>query len=617
MSRARRFGDDLSRKPMNTMIAVCVFSISIFGMIVCCKGSIILSKDIGLNKSLIILLSLLMSSYSTLSSAPLGTPPQFNAEAQKTEKLKDGQSIVLGKFKSRQDADFQLSSLLDFMDSSSKIVNLELAHGFDYAVKEENGLYVVSIEPFVSDDVLNDVLETVKTRYPKAHAEVCIECVREELLKAKAQQNVDQEQELLENAIALEEGSGHIEVRVEEEVVAEDKTVKVEPTSVDQPFKTEYIFYGVGALALLLLIFLVMRKPKKSSDKELREMYAQAQELEKEMGSETEESSKATHEEVTTSNEPVVPDEVVIEEKEEVVLVKERAVTPEAAPEPEVKVVAETVVKVQPSGELKHKLREPNRDIGSVTKENFKEFEGLRLLIAEDNLINQKVIVGLLKESGINIKIANDGQECLEILAEDPNYQIILMDAHMPRIDGLEATRQIRANPAYNHITVMALSGDTGADDVRKMRESGMEEQLEKPLKVAALYQALYCYFDPSILGGPADDLPEIHLDNALGLEMLGGDVELYHEILSEFQSLYHDSDEKLEIWLKHEDYDRAKALLLDVKGIGESIGTPELTQTAEEFREALIANESDKYAQLLKLYRSQLQSILADIAEV
>jgi len=272
---------------------------------------------------------------------------------------------------------------------------------------------------------------------------------------------------------------------------------------------------------------------------------------------------------------------------------------------------------VQSGGELNHKLREPNSDVSSVTKESFKEFEGLRLLIAEDNLINQKVIVGLLKESGINIKIANDGQECLEILAEDPNYPIILMDAHMPRIDGLEATRQIRANPAYEHITVMALSGDTGADDIRKMRECGMEEQLEKPLRLLALYQALYCYFDPSSIGGAEDALPEIHLDNSLGLEMLGGDIELYNEILAEFQSLYHDSDEKIELWIKHEDYDRAKALLLDVKGIGESIGTAELTQTAEEFREALIANETAKYDQLLRIYRSQLQSILADIAEV
>ncbi len=556
-----------------------------------------------------------MSSYSTLSSAPLGTAPQFTAKAKKTEKLKDGQSIVLGKFKSRQDADFQLSSLLDFMDSSSKIVNLELAHGFDYAVKEIKGLYVVSIEPFISDDVLNDVLVTVKTRYPKAYAEACKECVREALFRTSAQQNVDQEQELLENAIALEEGSQHIEVRVEEdvtvdEVIAENRTAHAEPASFKMPFKKEYIFYGVGALALLILIFLVMRKPKKSSDKELKEMYAQAQRLENEM------ENEAKEEPATIADaEPVVPDTKVIEE--EVTAVEERVVKPEVTPELEAEVTPDIVVEAEDVSEIDHKLREPNSDIGAVTKDSFKEFEGLRLLIAEDNLINQKVIVGLLKESGINIKIANDGQECMEILEEDPNYQIILMDAHMPRIDGLEATRLIRANPAYKHITVMALSGDTGADDVRKMRESGMEAQLEKPLKIAALYQALYCYFDPKAIGGPEDELPEIHLDNSLGLEMLGGDVELYHEILSEFQSLYHDSDEKIALWLKHEDYDRAKALLLDVKGIGESIGTAELTETSEEFREAIINGDTANYPKLMKRYHSQLQSILADIAEV
>ncbi len=572
---------------------------------------------------------MLMSSYSTLSSAPLGTPPQLTQETQKSEKLRDGQSIVLGKFKSRQDADFQLSSLLDFVDSNSKIVNLELAYGFDYAVKVENGLYVVSIEPFVSNEVLNDVLESVKVRYPKAHADVCKACVREEFLKAKVKEAAELEQELLDNAIALEESSGHVKVRVEEEAdtkepAAAEKNVKTEESAAELPFKTEYIFYGVGALALLILIFLVLRKPKKASDKELREMYVQAQELEKEMDVDTEKES-SQEEESTTVNTSVVPDEVVIEEKEEVTPVKERVVSakavaaPEvkAAPEAPAKVKPEPVEKAQPSGEPNHKLREPNSDVSSVTKESFKEFEGLRLLIAEDNLINQKVIVGLLKESGINIKIANDGQECLEILEEDPNYPIILMDAHMPRIDGLEATRRIRANPAYGHITVMALSGDTGADDIRKMRECGMEEQLEKPLKILALYQALYCYFDPNSLGSPEDTLPEIHLDNSLGIEMLGGDVELYHEILSEFQSLYHDSDEKIELWIKHGDFDKAKALLLDVKGIGESIGTAELTQTSEEFREALIANETNKYAQLLKVYRSQLKSILADIAEV
>ncbi len=572
-----------------------------------------------MNQGLILLLTLMIGASATLSSAPLGTQPQFNSQVQKKQQLRDGQSIVIGKFESRQDADFQLSALLDFMDGSSKIVNLELANGFDYAVKEQEGLFVVSIEPFISEDVLNDVLVIVQTQYPQAHAEVCTGCVREDFLKILGRQKAEQEQELLENAIALDDTSARVEVRVEED--AAPKEVKTETQSVENaaaafelPFDPKYLMYAGGALALFILIFLIVRKPKKSSDKELREMYAEAQRLEQEMSEASELEPEPLQE---TAPEEVIQEEAieVSGSKEETVAVEEAPIVPETKPAAEAP--AETVTVQQGATALNHKLREPNPDVGTMNKERFKEFEGLRLLIAEDNLINQKVIVGLLKESGINIKIANDGQECLEILAEDPNYPIILMDAHMPRIDGLEATRRIRANPAYNHITVMALSGDTSADDIRKMRECGMEEQLEKPLKIAALYQALYCYFDPNMLGGPAEELPEIHLDNSLGLEMLGGDIELYHEILAEFQSLYHDSDEKIELWLKHGDYDKAKALLLDVKGIGESIGTAELTQTAEEFREAIIANDSEKYAQLIPRYRSQLQSILADIAEV
>jgi len=569
-----------------------------------------------LNKSLIILLTLLIGSFSTLSSAPLGATPQLNKQASQSERrLGDGLSIILGKHKNRQAADSQLNSLLDFMDSSSKVVNLELAHGFDYAITEKDSLYVVSIEPFLSDSVLQDVLVTVKTHYPKAVAGVCTKCVREDMVKS-----IDPDQEVLDNAIALKNSSKRVEVRVEadvtvDEFIAKEKTSESMLDSFKLPFKIEYLFYGVGAFALLLLVFLVMRKPKKSSDKEMREMYAQAKRLEDEMGSETQ-SKPSVHEEEVVTVAPVTP-KVQSKPAPQPAAQPTPKSAPQPTPTPKPEPTPVPVAEPERDLALNHKLRGPNMDIGTISKDSFNEFEGLRLLIAEDNLINQKVIVGLLKDSGINIMIANDGQECLEILAEDPNYPIILMDAHMPRIDGLEATRQIRANPAYDHITVMALSGDTGSDDVRKMRDSGMEEQLEKPLKIAALYQALYCYFDPSTVGGAEDDLPEIHLDNSLGLEMLGGDVELYHEILSEFQSLYHDSDEKIELWIKDGDHDRAKALLLDVKGIGESIGTAELTQTSEEFREALIANETAQYVRLLKLYRSQLKSILADIAEV
>ncbi|MDF1884341.1 response regulator, partial [Sulfurimonas sp. SAG-AH-194-C21] len=78
---------------------------------------------------------------------------------------------------------------------------------------------------------------------------------------------------------------------------------------------------------------------------------------------------------------------------------------------------------------------------GNIKKQNFSEFSGERIIVAEDNLINQKVLTGLLAGSGIEVLIANDGQEVLEILENDTDFLMILMDAHMPRLDGFEATR--------------------------------------------------------------------------------------------------------------------------------------------------------------------------------
>ncbi len=115
-------------------------------------------------------------------------------------------------------------------------------------------------------------------------------------------------------------------------------------------------------------------------------------------------------------------------------------------------------------------------------------------MLVEDNIINQKVILGLWARSGIDVVVANDGVEALEILEKDNNFILILMDAHMPRMDGFEATRKIRKNPALNHIAVVALSGDTTADSIKKMTESGMNEHLEKPLRMDALYDIIYAY---------------------------------------------------------------------------------------------------------------------------
>ncbi len=251
-----------------------------------------------------------------------------------------------------------------------------------------------------------------------------------------------------------------------------------------------------------------------------------------------------------------------------------------------------------------------------ITKENFKEFAGTRILVAEDNLINQKVISGLLADSGIEVVIADDGQVALEILEEDSNFTLILMDAHMPRVDGFEATRIIRKNPHYNHIVVIALSGDTAADDIQKMSDAGMSEHLEKPLRMADLYDMIYAYTGsqntPSI--SQEQTIMTQELDGEKGLEICGGDQEFYQEILNEFVTTYEDSPQKLQTFLEKEQMQEADKLLLDLMGVTANIGAQPLHEIAATIKLALNDTQEKSYLTLLEQYKAHLQALIRDI---
>lgn len=256
---------------------------------------------------------------------------------------------------------------------------------------------------------------------------------------------------------------------------------------------------------------------------------------------------------------------------------------------------------------------------GKISKNDFKTFAGTKILVAEDNLINQKVIFGLLADTGIEITMANDGQEALDILEKSTDFTMVLMDSHMPRVDGLEATRHIRANPDYNHIVVVALSGDTASDDRKKMNEAGMAEYLEKPLRMDALYDILYAYTgkdEPKEQNETDDDFIEVVMTNELngdkGLEICGGDEDFYHEILDEFVATYSNSAKELETMINSDKLQEANQLLLDLIGVTANIGADNLKSIAEHLKEALLHEQS--YLDALAEYKRHLNSLLKDI---
>ena len=252
---------------------------------------------------------------------------------------------------------------------------------------------------------------------------------------------------------------------------------------------------------------------------------------------------------------------------------------------------------------------------GKIKKEDFSKFSGMRILLAEDNIINQKVILGLLGGSGIEIVVADDGQEALNILENDNNFTLILMDAHMPNIDGFEATKIIRKNPKYNHIVVVALSGDTASDDIKKMKDAGMSETLEKPLKMDAFYDILYAYNVST--PKQKSEMPDSHstklLDTEIGLNICGGDINFYKDILQEFLQDYSKSDEALLLLIEENKLQEADRLLLDIMGVCANLGAEQLHNVVLQAKTILKAPSKD-LSTILQAYQNSLKQTIAFI---
>ncbi|WP_373002963.1 response regulator [Sulfurimonas sp.] len=532
--------------------------------------------------------------------------------------LANQSQIVLGTFSTKEMAENVQHSVNKIIEKDIKFQSFLDKNSLKTVSKKYSKYFIVTIEPFSDIVTRYSVLNKIKkTKFKDAYV------LKLENKEKKQNTIAIEEPEIIDDPLLMPEPdikSIKVEPLTQKSDINERKKKKKdivikEKTSPKQTKELDvletYFNEIIAAIAILILIivyFMIKKSQQKQKDDfedstpVLNEKEARKERIEE------------IEEEVIVEEETKEPEPMVMQEQIEAISFEALRGEEEGSFG-----VEESVTEVEEEKEHSVRLKRVKRDIpphGKITKDNFREFAGQKILVAEDNIINQKVITGLLADSGIEVTIADDGQFLLEILEKDSDFNFILMDAHMPRVDGFEATRRIRKNPNYNHIVIIALSGDTAPDDIRKMTEAGMEEHLEKPLRIEAMYDTLYAYNDSS--KKIPDEFVEIvitdELDTDKGLNICGDDVDFYHEILSEFVNTYSDSPTKLQEFINHSEMAKADRYLLDLSGITANIGANHISKIASDLKEAIVNPEDKKYVELIKEYAKSLYILLEDI---
>jgi CheY-like chemotaxis protein/HPt (histidine-containing phosphotransfer) domain-containing protein len=134
-----------------------------------------------------------------------------------------------------------------------------------------------------------------------------------------------------------------------------------------------------------------------------------------------------------------------------------------------------------------------------------------KILIVEDNPVNQKVVTAILRKKRYRAIITNDGREAIECLEREPSsdpFRLVLMDVQMPVLDGLEATRAIRSHPRWNGLPIVAMTAHAMNGDRERCLQAGMNGYISKPVNPAHLLATVEQYLMPGSVARKRPDLP-------------------------------------------------------------------------------------------------------------
>jgi len=236
--------------------------------------------------------------------------------------------------------------------------------------------------------------------------------------------------------------------------------------------------------------------------------------------------------------------------------------------------------------------------VASATAEGV-SLAGLRILLVEDNDINQQIAVELLEGVGAKVDVVNNGREAVDKLFDGPTpplYDVVLMDLQMPGMDGHQATAKIRADARFTTMPIYAMTAHATLEERDFCLAHGMNGHIGKPVEPALLFDALSKIprrgaetASVREASAEADDVPRIEgLDGADGLRRLGGNTTLYLKLLRQFAVEQADAVERIRAALATNDVEGATRLAHTLKGVAGNLGAAPVQAAAADVEQLL-----------------------------
>jgi len=254
-------------------------------------------------------------------------------------------------------------------------------------------------------------------------------------------------------------------------------------------------------------------------------------------------------------------------------------------------------------------------------KDKLKKLTDKKILVVEDNLLNHKVIAGLLSQTGIELVFATDGQEAVDLILKGQKFDVVLMDINMPVMDGYEASREIRKHKQYNSLPILALTADVMDDAISKALSCGMQGHIAKPIIVDIFYKKIMdalntksTYIDKQVIEKPKGDDEFAEISVSIGLGRCDGDEEFYKSILKDFKVMYINSSITLEELCKAGKFKEARSMAMDIKDVSLNIGAYNLCENAATMEYEFEKGERSKWQRLVGFYTISLDKLFKDI---